>query len=248
MNQARNKTTGNTGPYCELYCHAVCTWKLWNLPLSWSVYARIRLNLINPRVLKVERGLHVKMLDSAPFTIRPWKNAFCLISFKKSLPFRKYAIKLNLSFGVTLNYLMQEVMEFCVTSSLALDNWETTLGNKPNHSHCVHAVRAVIFQREHLNYLIVCFTQCTLFFQKFVLYCLFPCVICGSYVTKINAVLWHSARQTFASLGLFLIARIACLLQLWIKPSELDYSFWATPKQKALSMLHNEISFLFFSR
>ena len=24
-------------PNCELYCHAVCTWELWNLPLSWFV-------------------------------------------------------------------------------------------------------------------------------------------------------------------------------------------------------------------
>ena len=28
------------------------------------------------------------------------------------------------SFNVTLNYLMHEIMEFCATSSLALDNWE----------------------------------------------------------------------------------------------------------------------------
>ena len=32
-----------SGPYCELYCHAVCKWKVWNLPLSWFVYERIRL-------------------------------------------------------------------------------------------------------------------------------------------------------------------------------------------------------------
>ena len=51
----------------------------------------------------------------------------------------------------------------------------------------------------------VCFTPCTLFFQKicFLLPICLPCIICGSYVTKINAVLWHSARQIFASLGLF---------------------------------------------
>ena len=55
------------GPYCELYRHAVCTWKLWNLPLSWFVYERIRLNLIIPRVSKIERSLHVKMLDSMLF-------------------------------------------------------------------------------------------------------------------------------------------------------------------------------------
>ena len=45
------------------------------------------------------------------------------------------------SLNVTLNYLMHEIMEFCVTSSLALDNWGQercqTLGNKPNHSHQV---------------------------------------------------------------------------------------------------------------
>ena len=37
-----------SGSYCELYSHAVCKWKLWNLPLSWFVYERIQLNLINP--------------------------------------------------------------------------------------------------------------------------------------------------------------------------------------------------------
>ena len=81
-------------------------------------------------------------------------------------------------------------------------------------------------------YLIVCFTQCTLFFQKvcFLLPICLPCVICGSYVAKINAVLRHSARQTFASLGLFTFACIACVWQVWIKTSELHYSIWATPK------------------
>ena len=47
---------------------------------------------------------------------------------------------------------------------------------------------------------------------------------------------WHIARQTFWSrrlaclLGLFTFARIGCLLQLWIKTSDLDYLIWATPK------------------
>ena len=86
------------------------------------------------------------------------------------------------------------------------------------------ASRTIIFQRENLNYFkIVCFTQCTLFFQKVCFLspiCLLS-VICRSYVTKINAVLWHTARQTFVSLGLFTLARIARLLQLWIKISEL---------------------------
>ena len=65
------------------------------------------------------------------------------------------------------------------------------------------AVTTIIFQRKILNYLIVCFPQCALFFQKvgFLLPICLPYVICGSYETKINVVLWRSARQTFASLG-----------------------------------------------
>ena len=101
-----------------------------------------------------------------------------------------------------------------------------TLGNKPNHSH--RALRRPLFMRENLNYLIVCFTQCTLFFHKvcFLLPICMPCIICGSNVTKTNAVWWHSARQTFVSLGLYTFACIECLLQLWIKTSEPDYPIW----------------------
>ena len=68
---------------------------------------------------------------------------------------RKYA-----SFNVTLNYVMHKIMEFCVTPSLALDNWRKycqTLGNKPNHSH--RLLRGRLFSKgKILNYLIVCFT------------------------------------------------------------------------------------------
>ena len=139
------------------------------------------------------------------------------------------------SFNVTLTYLMHEIMDFCMTSSLALDNWEQkycqTLSNtaKP---FTPFPARTIIFQRKNLNYLIVCFTQSTLFFQKvcFLFQICLLCVFCGTYVTKINAVLWQTTRETFASLGLFTFARIACLLQLWIKTSELDYSIWAAPK------------------
>ena len=184
------------GPYCELYRHAVCTWKLWNLPLSWFVYERIRLNLIIPRVLKIERSLHVKMLDSMLLN-KILRNHLLFENMHWN-----YA-----SFNVTLTYLMHEIMDFCMTSSLALDNWEQkycqTLGNtaKP-FTPC--PARTIIFQRKNVNYLIVCFAQCTLFFQKvcFLLPICLPCVICGSYITKMNAVLWHDARQAFASLGL----------------------------------------------
>ena len=44
--------------------------KSMNLPLSWFVYERIKLDLIDPRVLKIENGLHLKILESAPFTVR----------------------------------------------------------------------------------------------------------------------------------------------------------------------------------
>ena len=87
------------------------------------------------------------------------------------------------------------------------------------------AARTIIFQKENLNYFIVCSTRCTLFFQYvwFLLPISLPCVICGNYVTRINAVSWHIARQTFYSsrfaclLGLFMFVHIACLLQLSIK-------------------------------
>ena len=44
-----------SGPYCKLYCYAFCTLrvlKLWNL-VRVRLYERIRLNLINARVLKI---------------------------------------------------------------------------------------------------------------------------------------------------------------------------------------------------
>ena len=54
----------------------------------WYVYERIRLNLINPKVLKIERGLHfIKMLDSASFTVSTVKEcnlftrSFCSMRF-----------------------------------------------------------------------------------------------------------------------------------------------------------------------
>ena len=34
------------------------------------------------------------------------------------------------------------------------------------------AARTIIFQTKNLNYLIVCFTQCTLFLPKFIFYCI----------------------------------------------------------------------------
>ena len=55
----------------------------------------------------------------------------------------------------------------------------------------------------------------------------------GRFLSCMLFTLYESfAWQIFASLGLFTFARIACLLQLWIKTSDLDYTIWATPNQK----------------
>ena len=74
-----------------------------------------------------------------------------------------------------------------------------------------------------LKKLIVCCTRGTLFFQYvcFLLPICFPCVSSGTYCNEDENVSWHIAWQTFASLGLLTFARIACLLQLWIKTSDL---------------------------
>ena len=50
------------------------------------------------------------------------------------------------------------------------------------HKRLTSSTRTIIFQRENLNYLIVCITQCTLFFQYvcFLWPICLPCVICGN--------------------------------------------------------------------
>ena len=89
-----------SGPYCELYCHAVCTWKLWNLPLPWFVYEKIRLNLIYPRILKKNAVCMWRCWTLSLPRFDREKNAtslgghFAQWDFKKSPPFRKYAMKL----------------------------------------------------------------------------------------------------------------------------------------------------------
>ena len=117
------------GPYCELYCHAVCTWKFWNLPLSWFVNERMRLNLINPGLLKKQNAVCTWRCWTLPllqFDRERMQLVHEVILLNKIL--RSHLLSENMqwnyaSFNVTLNYLMHEIMEFCVTS-LALDNWE----------------------------------------------------------------------------------------------------------------------------
>ena len=77
------------------------------------------------------------------------------------------------------------------------------------------AARTIIFQRENLNYLLVCFTQCTLFFsiRLFSIASLFAVHYLWSVCNKDKCcVVTH--HRTFASLGLFTFARIAFLLLL----------------------------------
>ena len=141
------------------------------------------------------------------------------------------------------NYLMHEIIEFCLTSSLVLDNWEQkycqTPGDKPNHSN--RLLRGRFFPKGKFKLFNSFFSlSVPCFSKKFVFYCKFVCRassvsllaevshdeakirgrrdlifasswettasregICGTYVTKINVVLWHSARQT--------LCRLSCL-------------------------------------
>ena len=76
------------------------------------------------------------------------------------------------------------------------------------------------------SYLIVCFTQCILFFQNvcFLLPICLPCVICGMYEICCDTARGRHSRRLACLLGLFMFSRVACLLQLWIKTSELNNS------------------------
>ena len=173
-----------SGPYWKLYCHAVCTWKLWNLPLSWFVQERIRPNLINPRVLKIERGLHVKMLDSAPFT---WRNATCWRDYLLKGILRNHFLSENMqwnyaSFNVTLNYLMHEIMEFCVTSSLARDNWEQKINvvkllaiSETIHTVCCEDDYFSKGKSKIFNSFSLSHDRVPCFSKKFVFYCWLVC-------------------------------------------------------------------------
>ena len=57
------------------------------------------------------------------------------------------------SFKVTLNYPMHEIMEFCVTSSLALDNWKQKYCQTLDNNQTIHTVCC------EDDYSLVCFTN-----------------------------------------------------------------------------------------
>ena len=139
INQVKNRTAGNTlfmhiaslahviSPYCELYCHPVGMWKLWNLLPSWFVYVRIWLNLINPRVLKID---HCKWrcwtLPLLRIDREIMQLVYGVILLDKIL--RNHLLSENMQwnkawFNDSFNYLTHKIVEFCV-KSLALNNWE----------------------------------------------------------------------------------------------------------------------------
>ena len=74
------------------------------------------------------------------------------------------------------------------------------------------------------------------FFKKFVFYCRFVChaLSMGRMYRRqmlcCDTARGRHSRRLACLLSSLTFARIACLLQLWIKTSELDYSIWATPK------------------
>ena len=123
------------------------------------------------------------------------------------------------------------------------------------------ASRKIIFQRENLNYLIVCFTQC--FFNTLVIHTVGNCasLLQGFWEHKSGikypptkafflACFLHTldellAWQIFTSLGLSVFTGIACQLQIWIKTSNLENSISPTPKKWVLVKLY--LSFQFSS-
>ena len=154
MKRARNRIAGNT-----MFMRFVSPAHVIR-PLLWVVLSRsLHVKALefapfvvsvweNMKVLKIERCLHVKMLDSAPsllpFDRERMQLVYGVILLSTSL--RNHLLSENIhwnyaSLNVTLNYLMHQIMIFCVTSSLALDIWELkycqTLSNKPNSSHRV---------------------------------------------------------------------------------------------------------------
>ena len=137
-----------------------------------------------------------------------------------------------------LNYLMYKIMEFGVTSALALDNWEQkycqTLGNEPNQSHRV--LRGRLFSKGKLKLFNSLFHSVYLvLFQKFVFYCRFVRralsvgrmqrreMFCGD---KARGRHWRRLACWF---GLFTIVYVSkyCLPIATLNPNK---RIWATPK------------------
>ena len=154
----------------------------------------MRLNLNNPRVLKTERNLHVKMLDSDPFTVRRWKNAtfYEVILLNKILRshFFLEIISCTRSWNFRWHLLWRPTTERKnIVKLMAISQTIHTVCWEDNY-----------FSNRKFNLFNSLFHSVYLVLPKscFLLKICLPCVICGTYVMKINAVSWHSVRETSA--------------------------------------------------
>ena len=133
---------------------------------------------------------------------------------------------------------MHKIIEFCVTSSLALDNWYIV--KLLAISQTIHTVCCEddYFQKGNFKLFNSMFQSVYLVFSKKFFFS-FGNLFAVRYLWVVwnEGKCWYSARQTFASLGLFTFARIACLLQLWIKTSELNYSIRGIPNNYIIMSL-----------
>ena len=148
------------------------------------------------------------------------------------------------SFNVTLNYLMHEMMEFCATSSLALDNWE--------QKYC-QTIRTLCREEDYFpkgkfklfNSLFHSVASVQLFFfKKFafyldsignlvaVRYLWEVCNVDKCCVVTQGAADIHVAWLVYLACSRSHVLRAHCNFESkQAKTSELDYFIWAAPKQ-----------------
>ena len=106
-----------SGPYCEMHCNAVCTWKLWDLPLLWFVYERNWLDLINLQGFY----LSCKQFANAEDSWRTIKGYCFLSKILQNHLLSEHMQWSYASFNVTRNRLMS------TSSKRKLSNCQKTL-------------------------------------------------------------------------------------------------------------------------
>ena len=134
--------------------------------------------------------------------VRSWKNETC---------FNTGAILLHFTFSI-FHFTVRYLRVICTRSWNAA--WHLLLRSSTESknivillaiSQTIHTVCCEddYFPKENFKSFNSLFHSVYPVFPKswFLLPICLPYVICGSYETKINVVLWRSARQTFASLG-----------------------------------------------
>ena len=160
----------------------------------------IRLNLINPRVLKAT------VTQFAREDVGLLRDDFAQKDFKISPPFRISTINYA-SFNVTLIHLMLDHGIFRdifgsqqLRAKILSNSWQEA---KPVQRAMTGSYGT---RKKAFNYLIVRLTQCISFFQ----YVCFPLLV----MTHCDTSRGRHSRRLSCLLGLFMFARIACLLQL----------------------------------